>query len=80
MVLFHPEDQPLLGVHLRSSTFIDLALPFGLRSAPKIFTVVADALQWILVKQGVNALLHYLDDFVFVEASIEEAEAVKREQ
>ncbi len=26
--------------------FLDTTLPFGLRSAPKIFTAVADALEW----------------------------------
>ena len=35
-------------------------LPFGLRSAPKIFNTVADALEWCISKGGVN---HYLDDF-----------------
>jgi len=71
MVLIHPDDQTLLGVQWRGSRFIDLGLLFGLTSAPKIFT----ALQWILVKQGISMLLHYLDDFVFVVESFEEAEA-----
>ena len=34
--------------------FIDTVLPFGLRSAPKIFTALADALEWILLDQGVT--------------------------
>ena len=34
---------------------------FGLRSAPKIYTAVADALQWILMRVGIE-LIHYLDD------------------
>ena len=41
---------------------MDMTLPFGLRSAPKIFNVVADTLQWIIEKRGVTGL-HYLDDF-----------------
>ena len=48
-------------------------LPFGLRSAPKIFSAVADGLQWILVQKGVTHLLHFLDDFIFVAASPVEA-------
>ena len=36
---------------------------FGLCSAPKIFTVVANALQWILLQQGLQDLIHYLDNF-----------------
>ena len=44
--------------------FIDMALPFGLRSAPFIFSSVADLLEWILRHNyGLNFLLHYLDDF-----------------
>ena len=39
-------------------------LPFGLRSATKTFTAVADALEWCIVKEGVEFVYHYLDDFV----------------
>ena len=44
--------------------YLDLAIPFGLRSAPKIFTCFADVLQSIF-KQigGVQNIQHYLDDF-----------------
>lgn len=41
-------------------------LPFGLRSAPKIFTAVADALEWCVRQQGVVGNDHYLDDFIIV--------------
>ena len=41
--------------------------------APKIFSAVADALLWILVQKGINSLLHYLDDFIFVSKSPDEA-------
>ena len=48
--------------------FVDTALPFGLRSAPKIFTAVADAVQWILQQEGVRFVIHFLDDFLLVGA------------
>ena len=48
------------------SLFIDTTLPFGLRSAPKIFTAVADAAEWIARQQGVTTILHYLDDFLVI--------------
>ena len=35
---------------------MDTALPVGLRSAPKVFNVVADAIEWIV--NGM-ALWHY---------------------
>ena len=59
----HPEDRPLLGMAWKGKLFVDTALPFGLRSAPKIFSAVADALQWILAANRVESL-HYLDDFI----------------
>ena len=40
------------------------ALPFGLRSAPKIFTALADGLEWMAKEHGVEYLWHYLDDFI----------------
>ena len=45
MVQVHPGDRELLGMSWKGQTFIDTVLPFGLRSARKIFTAVADALQ-----------------------------------
>lgn len=58
MVPIHPEDQPLLGIKWDNAVFVDRTLPFGLRSAPKIFSAVADAIQWILVHHGVSKCLH----------------------
>lgn len=43
-------------------------LPFGLRSAPKIFNAVADGLEWYLRKCGVRHVFHYLDDFIVLGA------------
>ena len=45
---------------------MDTVLPFGLRSASKIFTAVADAVEWIAKANGVEHLFHYLDDFLLV--------------
>ena len=60
----HPSDRLLLGVQWKGGVFFDTRLPFGLRSAPKIFTAVADALQWICQENGVSWVAHYLDDFI----------------
>ena len=46
--------------------FVDTALPFGLRSTPKIFLALADAAEWIVRQQGVKFIIHYLDDFLVV--------------
>jgi hypothetical protein len=41
-------------------------LPFGLRSAPKIFNAVADALNWHLQQAGIPLIRHYLDDYIII--------------
>ena len=46
MVPVHPQDRWLLGVQWEGEVFVDRMLPFGLRSAPKIFSALADAIQW----------------------------------
>ena len=66
IVPVHPADYPLLGISWRDQVYIDRALPFGLRSAPKLFNAVVDFIAWILVRQGINNLLHYLDDFLLL--------------
>ena len=61
----HQDDRPLLGMKWWDKFFVDLALWFGLRSTPRIFSDVADALQWIVQHpHQVSDLLHYLDDFL----------------
>ena len=69
MVPVHPVDRLLLGMLWRGKLYVDRALPFGLRSAPKLFTAVADDLLWIMGQHGVTEALHYLDDFLLLEAS-----------
>ena len=64
----HLDDRLLLGMKQEGQLFVDTALPFGLRSAPKIFTAVADALQWVVRSRGVRYTAHYLDDFIVVGA------------
>ena len=59
----HPDDRFLLGMCWEGRLFVDTVLPFGLWSAPKIFTAVADAVEWIARANGVGHLFHYLDDF-----------------
>ena len=66
----HPHDRWLLGMCWEGRTYVGKVLPFGLRSAPKIYNSVADALMWVLKsRDGVDGI-HYLDDFlVFGEPS-----------
>ena len=60
----HPHDRHLLGMIWENRLYIDNVLPFGLRSAPKIFNAIADGLQWVAEQRGVSDLDHFLDDFI----------------
>ena len=51
------------------ATYVDRCLPFGLRSAPKIFSDFSDALAWIFGCAGLVSQVHYLDDFLYFEPS-----------
>ena len=62
----HPHDYLLLGIRWRDQVYVDRNLPFGLRSAPKIFSAFADMLAWCLHCQGVRFILHFLDDFLIL--------------
>lgn len=64
MVPVHPEDRLLLGMKWKDQTYIDKTLPFGLRSAPLIFTAVGDGIEWAMRKGGVQCVFHYVDDFI----------------
>ena len=60
----HPDDRHLLGMQWRGHIYVDKVLPFGLRSAPKPYNVVADGLLWILVTHDDVEGIHYLDDYM----------------
>ena len=66
LVSVHPEDRYLLGMSWNGKIYVDAALPFGLRSAPKIFTALAGAMEWIFKRNGASDIWHYLDDFITV--------------
>lgn len=60
----HPDDWELLGMHWKGLYFFDTVLPFGLRSAPFLFNMVSDGLEWIIRNRlNIRGVLHILDDF-----------------
>ena len=61
----HPADRHLT-MEWKQSICIDTCLPFGLRSAPKLFNILADLLYWVTTQQGVTFLIHYLDYFLML--------------
>ena len=60
----HPNDQLLLEMKWESKYYVDAVMPLGLRSAPRIYNALADALHWIVKHNGVRYPEHYLDDFI----------------
>ena len=50
----------------RVSVYLDSSLPFGLRSAPRLFNVLADLLSWFTTSSVVSFSIHYLDDYLTV--------------
>lgn len=66
LIPVHPADRHLLAMSWKGALYIDTCLPFGLRSAPRLFNIAADLLEWILKDRGVSFVIHYLDDFLTV--------------
>ena len=65
-VPIHPQDQHLFGICWEGRVYVDRVLPFGLRSAPKIFTAVSDMIAWAFHKWGIEEHIRYFDDFLIL--------------
>ena len=64
-IAVHPDDHYLPGMKWHDQFFVDLALTFGLCSAPYILNWVADLVEWIIRnKYRVADTMHFLDDFI----------------
>ena len=61
IVPIHPEDCPLLGMKWQGAYYVDMVLPFGVRSTPYIFTCIADLVEWICKTE----LQRFLPDALF---------------
>ena len=72
----HPDDWHLLGFSLDDLFFVDLCLPFGLRSSVNRFTTLADTLLWIMKNNlNIKSCTNYLDDYFLAgEAKSEECQ------
>ena len=66
LIPVYPGDRKWLGMEINGQVYIDGMLPFGLRSASKLFNALADALEWCVAQEGVDSVFHYLDDFAVV--------------
>lgn len=63
-----PSDYELFGMYWEGSHFYDKVLPGGLRSAPFLFNLLPDAIEWILLNEClISFVCHILDDFFIIE-------------
>ena len=68
----HPQDYPLLGIKWADNYYFDRCLPMGCSSSCAIFEAFSTSLEWLsLYKFKASAVLHILDDFLFVASSLE---------
>ena len=64
----HRDDWELLGMFWENQYFVDLFLPFGLRSAPFKFNNISTAVSWILLHKCLISYENFiLDDFFIME-------------
>jgi len=74
-----PEDWHLLGFMFEGQFYYERALPFGLRSSCRLWDMFAAALHYFcehaLGMTAPHFVVHYVDDFLFVIDSADEAQA-----
>lgn len=73
------EDWHLLGVLWEGRYFLDVCLPFGMKTSPSIWERFSRALRWILKKKLGIAVTHYVDDFLLIIPQQTDAQRVRNE-
>jgi hypothetical protein len=61
----HPSVWPHVALLFLGMVYLDLCMNFGVRSAPGLFGNLADAIVKIFLFYGVDAVLKWVDDFIF---------------
>jgi len=70
LIPLNPSDYELFGMFLDGKYYYDKVLPFGLRSAPFLFNMLSDTVEWILGNKRYGSFVcHILDDFLIIEAA-----------
>jgi hypothetical protein len=70
------QDQGKLGFHWQGKYYYERCLPFGLRSAPRLWEQYATALHYFLQKLlHIRHIVHYVDDFLFVHRNRSQSSA-----
>jgi hypothetical protein len=66
MIPISPYDYWLFIFEWNGKLYVDIFLPFGLRTSPFIFNLFSEGFHWILDWVFNRQLLHYLDDFLLI--------------
>jgi hypothetical protein len=61
----HPSARPFLAIMVKGLIHLDHVLNFGASPSPGIFGRVADAMVKILLSRGAEAVIKWVDDFIF---------------
>ena len=61
----HPSTWPFLAFMIDALIHLDMCSNFGASSSPGLWSRVARAMAKILLYKGVQALVHWVDDFIF---------------
>ena len=70
IIPIHPADYSLLGLKWDNMYYFDRCLAMGLSSSCAIFEAFSTALEWLSINHlGACAVLHILDDFLFIAQS-----------
>ena len=73
IIPIHPADYPLLGIPWNNMYYFDPALAMGLSSCCAIFESFSTALEWVSLNFfDASAVLHILDDFLFIAKTKEQ--------
>ena len=76
IIPIHPDDFALLGMKWQNFYYFDRCLPMGCSSSCAIFEAFSTALEWLAMNRlGASAVLHILDDFLFIAESQEQCQA-----
>ena len=67
MIPISPLDYWLFVFEWKGKLYVDIFLPFGLRTSPFIFNLFSEGLHWILEWLFDRQLVHYLDDFLLID-------------
>lgn len=72
-IALHPETWTLFGFAWDGNWVVDKFLPFGLRPACWLFSQFTRFICWVCRQKGIKAIIGYLDDFLIIAATREDA-------